>query len=287
MTSRRPQTLVFTLFGEYLAPPDRNVWVGSLIALLRPFRLTEGSARTILSRLVKRRWLVVRKSGRHAYYALSARGQRLVAYGRERIFHPPHHEAWDGQWCLVTYSIPEKVRHLRDRLRARLTWLGFGSLGNGIWISPYDVRERVARTATDMGLEGRLLCFEARQVLETDPHALVARCWDLPGLAARYGTFADRWRAEKAALETALERGRLTDEQAFLRRFQLIHQYGVFAVEDPFLPANLLPQGWPGDEAGRLVTDIHELIAQPATRYVERVLAEAPPFRGRRVKTHT
>lgn len=37
MSPKRPQDLTFTLFGEYLEHLGRPVWVGNLIARLRPF----------------------------------------------------------------------------------------------------------------------------------------------------------------------------------------------------------------------------------------------------------
>lgn len=281
MASGRPQILVFTLFGEYLARLARPVWVGSLISLLRPFRLTEGAVRTVLSRMARKHWLTVRKSGRNAYYSLSPRGQRVVFESQDRIFHPPHDVDWNGHWCLVTYSIPEDVRHLRDRLRTRLAWMGFGSLGNGIWLSPYDVQDKVAGLATEMGLEGKLICFDANQVGDVDHDALVRRCWDLPGLAMRYEGFLARWRDELNRCAGALQEGTLSDETAFVRRFHLIDEFKDFPLQDPFLPCPLLPSAWPGEEAGNLVGRLHDLLETPANRYVESVLAASPPFRGR------
>src|SRR5665811_55111 len=143
MKTKRPQDLVFTLFGEYLFDRKKPPWVGSLISLLRPFGLSEGAVRTALSRMARKGWLKSKRSGRHSYYALTPRGYRLLAEGHDRIFRPPPTGSWDGQWYLVTYSIPEDVRHLRDQLRVRLAWLGFGSMGNGVWISPHDVHDRV------------------------------------------------------------------------------------------------------------------------------------------------
>ena len=74
----RPRDLVFTLFGEYLLERSETVWVGTLITLLEPFGLTEGTVRTALSRMVKKGWLEARREGRHAYYSLTPRGRRLL-----------------------------------------------------------------------------------------------------------------------------------------------------------------------------------------------------------------
>lgn len=282
MPSRRPQELVFTLFGEYLLRRDRPIWVGSLIAFLKPFRVSEGAVRTVLSRMSRKGWLTSRRSGRNSYYSLTPRGRLLVEEGEQRILHPPHLLDWDGRWCLVTYSIPEDVRHLRDRLRIRLSWLGFGSLGNGVWISPHPTQDRVAQMADEMGLEGNLMCFEARQIPDGDAHDLVSRCWDLPGLVSRYRSFLGRWQPELERCVEEQEAANLKDDRAFRLRFQLIHEFRTFPLEDPFLPDPLLPEQWPGRCAGRLFNQLHDFLEAPAARYVETVLAGEPELRGRR-----
>ncbi len=281
MSLKRPQDLVFTLFGEYLTRQKRPVWVGSLIALLKPFKVSEGAVRTVLSRMARKRWLSSRRVGRNSYYQLTARGRRVVEEGEARIFHPPHAETWDGRWCLLTYSVPEDVRHLRDRLRIGLSWLGFGSLGNGVWISPNDVQDQAVGLAKVMGLEGNLVCFQAHQVGAEDAADLVRRCWDLPALASRYVGFLGQWRPEMELCRTALEAGTLTDDRAFVLRFRLIHEYREFPLLDPYLPDVLLPEEWPGHTAAEVFHGLHDLLVAPSDRYVAAVLAREPAFLGR------
>lgn len=278
MSLRRPQDLVFTLFGEYLARQEAPVWVGSLIALLRPFRVSEGAVRTVLSRMTRKRWLSARRAGRHSYYALTPRGRQIVEEGQARIYHPPTGEPWDGRWCLLTYSIPEHFRHLRDRLRIRLPWLGFGPLGNGVWISSHGVERQVVRLSSQMGLGENLVCFRAHQMAPSDHADLVRRCWDLPDIAARYEAFLAEWRAESAAFEGPLRAGTLGDDRAFVLRFRLIHEYREFPLIDPFLPEELLPGDWPGHAAAELFSCLHDLLVPPSDRYVAAVLAREPAF---------
>jgi phenylacetic acid degradation operon negative regulatory protein len=281
MSLKRPQDLVFTLFGEYLTPLDRPVWAGSLIALLKPFRISEGAVRTVLSRMTRKGWLHSRRVGRHSYYALTARGRRVVEAGKARLFHPPSTDSWDGRWCLVIYSIPEGVRHLRDRLRVRLSWLGFGSLGNGVWVSPHDVVPQVTEVAREMELGGNLVCFRADQVIGEGHAGLVERCWSLPDVAARYRTFLGRWQAETERLGSARASEGLSDDRAFVLRFRLIHEYREFPLVDPFLPDILLPDEWPGKNAAEVFSALHEQLVAPSDRYVSAVLAREPTSRGR------
>jgi phenylacetic acid degradation operon negative regulatory protein len=267
----RPRDLVFTLFGEYLLKRSDSVWVGSLIALLEPFGLTEGTVRTALSRMVKKGWLEARRDGRHSYYSLTPRGRRLLEEGTERIFHPAWPEHWDGHWFLLAYSIAQGNRSLRDRLRDRLAWLGFGSIGNGVWVSPHDVGPQVAEVAESLGLGNRYVGFRAQRVAGESVDDIVARCWDLEALAAGYREFTKRWAPLLAGVASTAP----AVERCFALRFDLIHEYRRFPLEDPYLPRTLLPDPWAGDAAADVFRDLHDRLVGPADAHVDAVLAEA------------
>lgn len=271
---QRPQDLIFTLFGEYLLHRPEPVWVGHLIALLQPFGLSEGAVRTVLSRMARKAWLEGERRGRRAYYRLTGKGRDLLEEGESRIHHPPTDQAWNGRWYLLAYSIPEEQRHLRDRLRVRLAWLGFGSLGNGLWISPHEVGPQVAALAEDMGIEEHLERFEARHDGPGDAHRLVHQCWDLDEINGRYEAFLQRWTPRLDDLRSRAEDGGTDPEAAYVLRFQLIHEFRAFPLEDPYLPPSLLPEGWLGGRAGELVESIHALSREPADEYVDGILRD-------------
>ena len=276
MSTQRPQDLVFTLYGEYFLRREGSVWVGSLIALLHEFGMSEASVRTVLSRMTRKGWLEATRSGRNSFYDLSARGRALLEEGRARIYHPSWDGPWDGSWFLLSYSIPEIHRHLRDRLRDRLAWLGFGSLGNGLWISPHDVGHKVAEAARHLGIEENLECFHGQRVGGGDPAELVDKCWDLQALNEKYKAFLDRWLPHLRECRAAVERDALDLRHCFTLRFQLLHEYRSFPLEDPYLPRSLLPAGWEGQHASELFQTLHNLLKGPSESYLDGVLAEAP-----------
>mgnify|MGYP001157353671 FL=1 len=276
MPAQRPQDLVFTLYGEYLLHRDEPIWVGSLISLLQPFGLSEGAVRTVLSRMARKGWLDGQRTGRNSFYDLAPKGRRLLEAGQDRIFHPSWDGPWDGSWFLLAYSIPEDVRHLRDRLRDRLAWLGFGSLGNGLWISPHDVEQEVRALAEQLGIQQHLECFRAQRVGNREPQALVDRCWDLPGVNAHYLEFTGRWRSELDRCQTGVSSGDVTAEECFTLRFDLMHEFRAFPLEDPYLPRTLLPERWHGGTATQLFHALHDVLEGPADQYVDGILAAAP-----------
>lgn len=276
----RPKDLVFTLFGEYLLDRTDAVWVGSLISLLEPFGLSEGAVRTALSRMAKKGWLRGIRVGRHSFYDLTPMGRRLLEEGQARIFHPSWDQEWDGRWFLLAYSIPQDVRHLRDRLRDRLAWLGFGSIGNGLWISPHDVATEIEALAEHLGLGDHVACFRAERIGGEPTEELVQRCWDLDGLHLRYEAFADRWESVLKKLDTARSVGPGDAEGSYGLRFDLIHEFRRFPLEDPYLPRRLLPRPWAGDAASDVFLALHDKLVGPADDHVASVLARAPTPAG-------
>lgn len=274
MTGQRPQDLVFTLFGEYLLEVDA-VWVGSLIGLLEPLGLSAGSVRTVLSRMSAKGWLDTTRRGKNSFYSLTPMGRELLEEGQSRIFHPTWADEWDGSWLLLAYSLPQDARRKRDRLRDRLAWLGFGSIGNGLWISPRDVGREVAELAERMGIADHLVAFRATRVDDRNPADLVARCWDVEALDAAYEAFAGRWEGVLESFGEARD-----DSDHFVTRFQLIHEFRRFPLDDPFLPRPLLPVAWSGDRATSVFRALHDRLVGPADRWVESLLADAPESPG-------
>jgi phenylacetic acid degradation operon negative regulatory protein len=240
--------------------------VGSLIALLAPIGVTAENVRTALSRMTRRGWLRARRRGQHAYYRLTPAGRALLEAGRQRIYHPPRLARWDGRWSIVTVSIPERRRGVRDRLRTRLHWLGCGMMGNGVWISPHDVRHAVGELTEQFRGGARVDVFRGPHLGPGDAATLVRRCWDLDAIAARYDAFVRRWRPESCRVP----------RDCFARRFALVHEYRAFPSIDPYLPRELLPTDWAGDRAARVFERCQALLADAAEQHVRDTCALAP-----------
>ncbi|MEX2468026.1 MAG: PaaX family transcriptional regulator C-terminal domain-containing protein [Gemmatimonadota bacterium] len=267
---------MFTLYGEYLLDREGPTWVGALISLLLPFGLSEGAVRTVLSRMARKGWLRARKIGRHAFYELTPRGRKLLEEGQARIFHPSWDGPWDEHWFLLAYSIPEDARKLRDRLRDRLAWLGFGSLGNGLWISPHDVEKAVGELAAELEIEEHVECFRATRVAGAPVAELVGRCWSLDEVNDHYRAFIERWAPTLDRMEAAGPSDAVDDEECYVLRFGLIHEFRAFPLEDPYLPRPLLPEHWAGEDATALFHALHDRLVGPADAYVDGVLARTP-----------
>jgi phenylacetic acid degradation operon negative regulatory protein len=267
----RPQSLIFTLFGDYIRNSDERIRIGGLIKLLALFGLSAEVVRTTVSRMVRRGWLQVERVGHISYYSLTPAAKKVIEEGAARIFQfhdlaPP----WNGCWQLVTYSIPEQQREARDRFRRELTWLGFGLLTNTVWLSPHHHRVRIEGLADSLHIKACVQLFEGRLDGFTPAPEVAARCWNLTEINAEYAAFIEKYEPPFRQCQKRLAAAEAMDQaECFVQRFILVHEYRRFSYRDPYLPIELLPRAWRGREAVALFREYHRLLADGANEYFE------------------
>ncbi len=260
-TPLNPRSFLFTLYGDYVQPAGgRAVPVSALVRAAAELGVTGNALRSALSRMSREGWFEPsRGPGERPGYRLSPRGRALIAEGTARIYGE-HRAAWDGRWLMVAYRVPERRRGERDRLRQGLLFMGFGSLGNGIFASPRDLRTEASELVRRYGAEDLVTMHLGSLEWPADPAAVVARAWDLALVAARYAEFARRVRRDLRKLPGS-------DAEAFQRRFLLTHEFRRFQFADPDLPDALLPAGWIGIRARELFFELNAALRKPAERH--------------------
>ncbi len=269
----RPQSLVLTLYGDYVRHAGGKIWIGTLVRLLSHFDVSHQAIRSTISRMKRSGFLRVERVGTRSYYSLTPNSAKIIESGATRIFQFPSQSAkWNGQWHLVTYSVPEHERPARDRLRQELEWLGYGMLTNALWVSPHDHREEIAQLSETLGVRSRVEMFTARHDGFSDNTAIVARCWSLAAINARYEIFIQKYKPMYEAHCRLLQDGKdIEPSEYFVRRFLLVHEFRKFPYLDPQLPAELLPADWRGDEAVKLFRQYHDLLAEKANAFFYQV----------------
>jgi phenylacetic acid degradation operon negative regulatory protein len=270
----RAKSLIVTVFGDAVEPHGGEVWLGSLIALLKPFGLSERLVRTAVLRLVREHWLAATQIGRRSYYRLSESGRHRFEDAHRRIY-AAEGGRWSGRWHLVHVGLDTLALPSRARVKAELIWQGFGTLAPNLLAHPSTDGAALDRLLRDLGVAGDVLVMEAESAAGTTASAraaLVRRAWDLGGLARAYGDFLARFHAVAEALQgsTVLE-----PATAFLVRVLLIHEFRRVLLRDPLLPKELLPVGWPGLAARRLARALYRGTSEPAERHLMAVLETA------------
>ncbi|WP_309232159.1 PaaX family transcriptional regulator [Micromonospora tarensis] len=264
-----PQHLLATVLGEYLDSADADLPSAAIIAILREFDVSEASARAALSRLVKRGLIAARGRGRPPVYHLTA---TAIARHRSRMRHfltfgarPPR---WTGDWVLVSFSIPSPGQAARHAVRRSLSALRFVGLYDSVWIRPGSdadpARQALGELLHQVG-GARWSVLHVRFDEEAGPHG-PASAYDLTALATAYSDFIGRY----AELRVAAREGTVSPTRALVARTSAMDSWRKFADLDPDLPAHLLPEPWPRQQARETFLDIHSALGSLAqARLVE------------------
>jgi phenylacetic acid degradation operon negative regulatory protein len=271
-TKARFPTVIYTLFGAYIIQRGGEVHVANLIELVRPLGFSANAIRLGLSRMSRYGVFNVRKAGRCSYYSLSPKGMEWMERGRMRAFDVGH-KKWDGKWRLVVYSVPEKLRVLRDKIRVKLCSLGFANLSASVWISPHDLRSEIVSFVRKNRMTKYVEMFEAEYMGFRNARVFAVYIWDIEDLRKRYQAFVRKYTALRSKSERLVKESYSMDPaECFAERFCLTAEYVALRLEDPMLPLELLPANWLGLRAQRLHDALWHSLKPAAENFVDSVL---------------
>ena len=260
----KARSLVFDLFGDYLRYRGGEVRLRGLVGLMGCFDVPEATVRVVVTRLRKEGWLASRRDGRETVYSLTGTAWELLDEGRSRIFDRAT-GPWDVQWRMVIYSVPEAERALREQLRKKLAWYGFGPLSSSVWLSPHDRHDEV-RAAFAGESAVRIDTFHSRSAGIASDRDIAARAWDLAGLDADYVDLLQRYRPRLSGY------GELRGPAALVERMLLVNDYRRFPFRDPDLPPELLPADWSGRVAHEVFLEAHAQLKASAEACVDELV---------------
>ena len=262
-------TLVFAFFCDVVTQHGGEIWLGSVIHALAPLGINERLTRTAVFRLVQDGWLTSRKQGRRSYYRLTPTGQHYYQRAASRIY-ANNKTVWDGMWTLLfTAMVPDEKR---DALHRGLSWLGYGRMAAGVYALPSNDRPPLYELLADLELEDSIVHMQAQADNVESLQTLVMARWKLRNLRQRYKAFTSQYRIARKALQNKKQ---ASGHSLLLLRILLIHEYRRILLNDPELPAAMLPADWEGHAAQLLTSEIYRDLAVQTTQWVNRELLNA------------
>jgi phenylacetic acid degradation operon negative regulatory protein len=257
----RARSALFDVYGDHLHSRGHQAPVSALIRLLEPVGIAEPAVRTAISRMAAQGWLEPIRVADAPGYRATPRAIGRLSDAAARIYRSAP-EAWDGRWRLLFVDAP-RHRGERERLRQELTYLGFAEHAPGVWLCPFERPE-----ADDVVVRAG---GSARHAVAVDLDPDPVGAWDLSALAASYAA----WPGVAKHLLGDEPPHADGDEKAFAARFRLVHEWRKFLFDDPGLPADLLPDDWPGTAAAALFTREAARLKPASDRFVTRCLGVA------------
>lgn len=258
-----------SVLGELVRPNGGDAWTQTLIETMDLLGVQQKAARQAIARMHERGWLTRTKVGRRTRWHLTDTADVLLETGARRIYDfGAGVLKWDRRWLVLLASVPESDRNLRYRMSVGLNWAGFGSLGQGTWLSPWTSQEAaVVPLLEDLGVNATSFLAELGRI--GSGASLAAQAWDLPALRDRYDAFM----ADTERLVDHLEDG----PSSVVDLIALVHAWRRFPFVDPDLPRELLPIDWPAASAALRFKTLRSALVGPATEWWRDMEASVAP----------
>ncbi|MFI9274410.1 PaaX family transcriptional regulator C-terminal domain-containing protein [Kitasatospora sp. NPDC052896] len=269
----RPSSLIHTVYGEFVRRLGGWISIADLVALMAELDVEGPAVRSAISRLKKADTL--RQERRPTIgYRLSPAMTPVFEEGDRRIFHSLEPAELADGWVVAVFSVPESERAHRHQLRSRLSWLGFGNAAPGVWLAPARLLPDARRLLERLGLSSYVHLFLSDYAGFAELREAVSSWWDFPAIEAQYAEFSNAWApvAEKLRQLDAVE-----PAHAFRAYVPMLTQWRRLPYLDPGLPAPLLPAEWNAVAARAVFAELHDLLAVPSMRHVERLTGLSHP----------
>jgi len=259
-------SLILTIFGDFICAHGGVIWLGSLIKLVAPLGINQRLVRTSVFRLTEKGLLQSRQVGRRSFYSLTDTGFRQFSSAAERIYRYDNYQ-WDGEWCLVFTTLSNLQQKDRERFRNELLWLGFNRLSRGVYAHPMVPLERVHKVVCEMGVEDSVAVMQARAT-GSDPFRvsgnMVRYNFNFDVMKDEYCEYIDYF---QGLLEAAQATQNKSAELCFLIRLLLIHRFRRILLGEPEIPLELVPSDCLSHRARRITELLYKLICNPAEGY--------------------
>lgn len=257
---------VIFVFGA--AGPELRVLTGPvLVALLGALGMSEPTARATILRMRRGGWLSSARRGPVVEYGLAEPARRMAASVLAPVMGP--RPAWEGVFHGLLFSIPESARGYRDALRRAAVQAGFGLLRPGLLVTVDPARwSRVEDLVAAAPAGSRLLRVELR-LAPGDARSAAAEAWPLEQLGARYRSQVAELRRRAESLRKAPPKG----ADAVRATWEAMAPISATAIEDPALPAELLPDDWPGREIRSAIETIAMILGPVIQDYIAELSA--------------
>lgn len=212
----RPLTARSAVLSTLLGAHPPRLPARSLVRVGELFGIAEGTIRVALSRMVAAGDLTQVNGD----YQLTRRLRERQA--RQDQSRSPSTRPWHGDWEIAVVTAARRSPAERTAFRTAMTELRLAELREGTWLRPANLTHERPPLVTEQCtfLTGR-----------PEEPGLAGALWNLPA-----------WAARARELESALDEA--TDLPAtFMLAAAVLRHF----LADPLLPAELLPDDWPGD----------------------------------------
>lgn len=204
----RPRHVAPRTVIEAFLPDAGEASLAEVYAAANRLGIADQPLRLAIRRMIAAGDVVQRGRGRSGALALTFDGAARLARDRAAVSFAFGQDArvrgaeallWNGQWQLLSVSVPEGERSVRDAFRREVLELGAAPVATGLYVSPHELRELLSSE-----FQPYLTTAQATELVvrgESDPARIVETLWPSGPIRAAYAALAaavandvaDRW----------------------------------------------------------------------------------------------
>ena len=237
-----------------------------LLYLSAPLGISETSLRTILSRMHKKKLLIIRKQGKSGYYSFSQKGKKIrdnVAKG----FSDMDWQDWNKMFWGIFFTFPENKKQERYKIRRKISAYRFVSLYPGFWIRPYHPDENMEIMINTVQNNKYCRFIKFQNFIDFSKQE-ISRLWDLEKKNQAFKSALTIIKDKKAKIHS------LSPECALKDRFLTGSQIVKILGQDPLLPDIYLPEDWKAGELKKAFLEMDRLYTNQSRSYWQAILKE-------------
>lgn len=157
-------------------------------------------------------------------------------------------DEWDGVWRIISYEIPEKKRHLRDRLRREMEGWDLGPWHRSFWMTPHPVISTLRDLVYGKEEAEYVQAFESTHMFG-DMDVMVEKVWGKNVIERTYRELFKEWHGVLSKELTKEEKMR-----------EILYSYIKILRTDPGLPPSLVGKKWISFEAFNIFREIRGIL---------------------------
>ncbi len=140
---------------------------------------------------------------------------------------------WDGYWTVVSFSIPEKQRAVRDKFRRFLDNIGMKPLFNSIWVSPLHLTPAIIEYMKINNLANMVMIIKTKNIFGINIEKIV-ELWDFD----KYRNMLNEF------IEDAYKPLNSKSDKIYEAK-KKVFNFALILEKQPKMPLELFPKDWP------------------------------------------
>lgn len=161
---------------------------------------------------------------------LSSKGKKYLNSILDQLHTPL--QRWEGTWTVVSFSIPEKQRGIRDKFRRFIESLGMKPVFNSFWVSPFDRCLEILEYVKQNNIEDSVACLKTDKINGISREDIL-KSWNFENFRKKYEEFI-------AETESILKE----KKENIIYKKQIL-KFAILINDEPRVPLELLPKDWP------------------------------------------